>query len=313
MSIPKVLITGGFGFIGTNLILQLKKLFYNINVLDNFHPQIHQTKYHFLMKDVELFEGDIRNKDLLTSAIKDVDIIIHLVAETGTGQSQDEIERYCDVNIGGTATLLEVLRNNVHKVKKVILISSRAVYGEGLYKKETDELKPVSIYGITKQVQEQLVKNSCPVAYTILRLQNVYGNYQSVNNPYTGVLNMFMTHIINGEPIRIYDNDEATRDFIYVNDVVKAIQRVMLNWKTDWNIYNIGTGNDITLSELCEAIERVTGKTANIKITDYHRKGDVLNVSADITKAKTELNWFPEYNIDEGLKEFYSMRKNYEN
>ena len=237
-----ILITGGAGFIGSNLALELIKKGYNVTVLDNLSVQIHGenaevNSFLFLKikNKVKFIKGCVTIKEDWIKALSGQDAVVHLAAETGTGQSMYEIEKYTTVNIGGTAIMLDLLANNPHSVKKIIIASSRSIYGEGKYwseelnvavypkhrtgdymsandfevkykglKKplklvatvEDSKIHPSSVYGITKQNQEQMIMTVCPtlgIAPVAFRYQNVYGPGQSLKNPYTGILSIFST------------------------------------------------------------------------------------------------------------------------
>ena len=225
-----ILITGGAGFIGSNLALKLVSKNYNVTVLDNLSPQIHgenaaetSTLYQSIKGKVKFIHGTVTDKQDWESAIKGQDVIVHYAAETGTGQSMYEIQKYVDVNINGTAILLDLLANEPHQVKKVIIASSRSIYGEGKYQSadkgvvypkhrgaaamdsgdfevkyegcndelilmatdEDSKIHPSSVYGITKQNQEQMIMTVCPtlgISPVAFRYQNVYGPGQSLKN-----------------------------------------------------------------------------------------------------------------------------------
>ena len=249
MELKKILITGGAGFIGSALSLKLIAKGYQINVLDNLSEQVHgknpfgSSLYNAIKDKVNFIHGTVTSKADWVKALQGCDTVIHFAAETGTGQSMYKIYDYIQVNIGGTALLLDILTNDKHNVKKVIVASSRAIYGEGKYfSKEkgfvypvsrehkemiqgnfeptfggcsklqlvaTDEgskIHPTSVYGITKQNQEQMVMTVCEalgIAATAFRYQNVYGPGQSLSNPYTGILSIFSSLIKLGKEINI--------------------------------------------------------------------------------------------------------------
>ena len=283
-----ILITGGAGFIGSNLALKLLSKGYNVTVLDNLLPQIHgdnpeiTSPLYFSIKDkVKFILGDITNRVVLSEAIKDQNIVVHLAAETGTGQSMYRIEQYTNSNVQGTSVLLDILTNGKTKVHKVLIASSRALYGEGKYlSKEcgivyptnrkgedmknayfevsypgssaltllaTDEdskIHPSSVYGITKQVQEQLVMTICPtinISSVSLRFQNVYGPGQSLTNPYTGILSIFSSRIKNGLPINIFEDGLESRDFVYIDDVINATVMSIEKDEANNQVFNVGT------------------------------------------------------------------------
>lgn len=228
----RVLITGGSGFIGSHIALKLIERGYEVTVLDNLLEQIHGTDpgrtsplYCSIKDKVRFIMGDVCNKELLEQALEDVDYVIHLAAETGTGQSMYEIKRYIDVNIGGTALLLDILTNNKNHVKRVVVAESRAIYGEGKYycekcgdvypteRKDEDMAKgdfechcpkcggkvklvattedsaihPSSVYGIGKQVQGQLVHLICKN----IDIESVSFRYQNVYGPGQSLTNPY--------------------------------------------------------------------------------------------------------------------------
>ncbi|MEL6540376.1 MAG: NAD-dependent epimerase/dehydratase family protein, partial [Pseudomonadota bacterium] len=259
----RVLITGGAGFIGSRLARRLAEDGHAVTVLDSFLEQVHghapgrTAGYTALAENARIVRGDVTDRATLERALEGSEAVVHLAAETGTGQSMYAIERYNAVNIGGTALLLDILANREHEVRRVVVASSRSIYGEGRYRTpdgrdvypahrsetalrvgdfavkypdveaeleltSTDEeskIHPSSVYGITKQVQEQLVMTVCPsirVEGVALRYQNVYGPGQSLSNPYTGILSIFSNLIMQGKGIRIFEDGEESRDCVYV-------------------------------------------------------------------------------------------------
>jgi|688.fasta_scaffold08806_22 dTDP-L-rhamnose 4-epimerase len=304
----KILITGGAGFIGSKLIDRLLLDNHEIIVLDNFLNQIHGNK-PTLKNGVKYIFGDVRKKsDWLKSLKENPEIIFHLASETGTGQSMDKINRYVNTNVVGTSIMLDLVNSNKYGVKKIILTSSRAVYGDEENIESNYVLKPKSVYGVTKLTQEQLIITGCNIPYTILRYQNVYGEGQSLNNPYTGIITIFSNIFEKGGEVSIFDNGLATRDFIHVNDVVDATY-LAINEKTNYNIYNVGTGIDVPILEVTKKLKNLINKNSTIKIIDYHRKGDIINAKADIKKIITDLNWSPIVTLDEGLERFVEWFK----
>jgi dTDP-L-rhamnose 4-epimerase len=229
----KILITGGAGFIGSKIINKIKNQ-HEILVLDNLLEQVHGNTPKFI-EGIKYIVGDVRNKtDWEKCLSMNPEIIIHMASETGTGQSMDEIDRYVTTNIGGVSVMLDYLNNQSHNVKKIILTSSRAVYGDSENIEINECVSPLSIYGITKLVQEQLVQTGLKIPYTILRFQNVFGEGQSLLNPYTGIISIFSKKIQNNEVIELYDNGNPTRDFIHVDDVVDSILLCLENNISDY-------------------------------------------------------------------------------
>ena len=266
MKSKNILITGGAGFIGSNLALKLAEKGHVVTVLDNLSEQIHGKNSELLntiIDQVHFIKGDVRNAEDWMKALKNQEVVVHLAAETGTGQSMYEVQKYTEVNINGTAIFLDYLVNEKHSIQKVVIASSRAIYGEGKYnceehgiiypneRKENDLLKgefepkcpvcntdlmvlltdenskihPSSVYGITKQNQEQMVLNVCQsinIPAVAFRYQNVYGPGQSLKNPYTGILSIFSTQIKNGNDLNIFEDGLESRDFVFIDDVVNA-------------------------------------------------------------------------------------------
>ena len=345
-----ILISGGAGFIGSHLALKLKSCGYKVTVLDNLSNQIHgedpETDSYLFQKilgEIEFIKGDVTKKEDWEKAISGKDVIIHLAAETGTGQSMYEISNYVKTNILGTSQMMEVLMSEKHQVKKIILASTRAVYGEGKYADvegnfhcpkprnvkemsdgnfeifndneilkaiatdENSEIHPTSIYGITKQNQEQILQAICPtidISSTIFRFQNVYGEGQSLKNSYTGILSIFSTQILSGEDLQIFEDGKESRDLIHIDDVVEAIKLSLENEKANDEIYNVGTGISKSVVEVAENLIQNYQKDTAVKITGKFRIGDIRHNFADISKIKKDLNFQPKISFEEGLKRF---------
>ena len=350
----KILITGGAGFIGSNLALALLKRGHQVTVLDNLSEQIHgknpeeTSSLYLSIKDkVHFIKGTVACRETLQKAIADNTVIVHLAAETGTGQSMYEIQHYTDVNIGATALLLDILTNEKHLVKKVVVASSRAIYGEGKYYNKTkntfvyplqrtDEdmqkgdfevkdpqnhsdvlelvattedaiIHPTSVYGITKQVQEQLVMTVCPtigIAGVAFRYQNVYGPGQSLKNPYTGILSIFSTQIKNGNGINIFEDGKETRDFVFISDVVDATVLGIEKETANNQVFNVGTGIATDVITVATELSNNYGIQVPITISGNYRLGDIRHNYADITKARQLLGFEPKISFKEGLKQF---------
>lgn len=351
MLIKNVLITGGAGFIGSNLALRLVSKGYNVTVLDNLSPQIHgdnptQTSPLYLsIKDkVDFIHGTVTNKEDWEKALKGQDAIIHYAAETGTGQSMYEVEKYVDVNINGTALMLNLLVNGDYGVKKVVVASSRSIYGEGKYiSKElgsvyptqrtadfmaqgdfevkyagsseltlvaTDEdskIHPSSVYGITKQNQEQMVLTVCPtkgIAGVAFRYQNVYGPGQSLKNPYTGILSIFSTQIKNGNSINIFEDGKESRDFVYIDDVIDATILGLEKEEANNQVFNVGTGVATNVLTVANELVKNYGIDVSIKVSGNYRLGDIRHNYADLTKINKLLGFQAKVSFEDGLKKF---------
>ncbi len=344
----KILITGGAGFIGTNMARYLISNGYNVTILDNFLPQIHGDKNELpddLKGKVKLIIGDVADTQVFYSAIKGQDAIIHYAAETGTGQSMYNVAHYTNVNIQATASLCEYIITQDHNLKTVIVASSRSIYGEGKYFSKTygdvypnartyqrvtdsfevscpvsgnfdlelvgtDEqslIHPSSFYGITKQVQEQMIILACKLKNIngfALRYQNVYGPGQSLKNPYTGILSIFSRLALKGDEINIFEDGLESRDFVYIADVVKATASCLNPEVTGQHILNVGSGVPITVNEVANEIVSYLKSDSPIKVSGAFREGDIRHNYADLTLVKNTIGFEPEWAFKEGLHQF---------
>jgi dTDP-L-rhamnose 4-epimerase len=345
-----VLITGGAGFIGSNLSIRLLEKGYRVRVLDNLSEQIHGNNsedsflYQSIKDKVEFIRGDVRNAADWKKALQDQHIVVHLAAETGTGQSMYEVEKYVDVNIKGTAILLDLLANESHQVEKVVVASSRAIYGEGKYHcsdhqavyplerldehmskgdfdpkcpqchrsvellatDESSAIHPTSIYGITKQNQEQMVLVACQglgISAVAFRYQNVYGPGQSLSNPYTGILSIFSTRILNGNPINIFEDGQESRDFVYIDDVVSATILGIEKKEANGGSYNVGSGVCTSVEEVARTLIAKYGKDVELTISGNYRLGDIRHNYADLTNVR-KLGFRAEVLFEEGISRF---------
>lgn len=286
------------GFIGRRLIARLTKLpdVASVVALDNFHPQVHGDSPDKSINGAVVEEGSVSDRAFFGEVLErhDPDVIFHLAAETGTGQSYHEISRYCDTNINGTAYLIEGLRKLPEKARRLVLASSRAVYGEGAYKSSSGEiftpkprpsetmakgifglydsagkaatpvatpegitLRPSSIYASTKLMQEYICVqglDNTPIRPVILRFQNVYGPGQSSRNPYTGVLSIFGQQILDGKVLNLYEDGDIVRDFVYVDDIVEALTLAAVSDNIDGEPINVGSGVSTTIRHAAECL-----------------------------------------------------------
>jgi dTDP-L-rhamnose 4-epimerase len=305
----RLLVTGGAGFIGTHLVNKLKNE-HEITIFDNFLEQVH-GKIPKKISGVDYVIGDVANiQDWEIAMSSNPDIIIHLASDTGTGQSMDEIIRYCNTNIMGTSIMIDILNKKENNVKKVILSSSRAVYGDENNSISNCNINPKSIYGVTKLTQELLIKTSLKIPYTILRYQNVYGDGQSLNNQYTGIISIFSKKLQKNESIEVYDQGIPTRDFIYVGDVVEITSECIFNKKSNNKIYNVGTGESTKILDVVNKLKELYESESKIEITSFHRDGDVIHAIGDISETFKDLNWSHKYSLDYGLNKIVEWVKN---
>ena len=348
-----VLITGGAGFIGSNVALKLIENGVKVTVLDNLSPQIHGENpkdtsplYRSIKDKVIFINGSVTSREDWRKSLKNVDAVLHLAAETGTGQSMYEIEKYVNVNIGGTAILLDLITNEKTDVKRVVVAESRAIYGEGRYwsnelnsyvypddrpeesmskgdfevkydgciqplklvgTTEDSHIHPGSIYGITKQVQGQLVHLACKsigIESVSFRYQNVYGPGQSLSNPYTGILSIFSTRIKNGNGINIFEDGLETRDFVYIDDIVDATILGLTVPGVSGHAFNVGTGVATDVLTVANTLKKYYGIDVPVTVSGNYRLGDIRHNFADITKARTLLGFEPKWSFEKGIEKF---------
>lgn len=347
-----ILITGGAGFIGSNLALWLLRQNHTVTVLDCLSPQIHGTDpirtsplYSTIRDKVRFVHGSVCDESAWGEALPGQDAIVHLAAETGTGQSMYEIKRYVDVNIGGTALMLDLLANTRHQIRKVVVASSRSIYGEGKYHSNalgivypgarkdedmragrfdplcpatgealtllaTDEeskIHPSSVYGITKQNQEQMVMTVCGsigIGATALRYQNVYGPGQSLSNPYTGILSIFSTRIKNGNGISIFEDGKESRDFVFIDDVVEATALALESEAANGEVFGIGSGVPTDVMTVAKQLVQHYGAEVQIQVTGAYRLGDIRHNYADLSKVRRLLAFNPKVEFSEGIRRF---------
>lgn len=351
-----ILITGGAGFIGSRLALVLKKRGHMVRVLDSLSPQIHGNSpenselFKSIHGKVDFCLGDVRSREDWLKALEDQDIVVHLAAETGTGQSMYEIDRYVDVNLRGTGLLLEILAKREQTVKKIVVASSRAIYGEGKYFSDeagffypspraeedmargifeikcpssgrqaisvaTDEgaaLSPSSIYGITKQTQEQMVltiARSLNISGVAFRYQNVYGPGQSLVNPYTGILSIFSNLLRQNMDVNIFEDGKESRDFVYIDDVVDATIRGVEHEGYVCDAFNVGSGVSTDVMTVAKILKEKYQSTGNLSVSGNYRLGDIRHNYADLSKVRSTFGFNPSISFDEGIDRFVTWVK----
>lgn len=346
-----VLITGGAGFIGSHLAHRFVRDGHQVTVLDSLSPQVHgadPATTSPLLRSLDgiarVIEGTVTSTEDLRGALTGATVVIHLAAETGTGQSMYEIDRYVDANVGGTAKLLDLLANEQHTVRRIVIASSRSIYGEGAYRTEdgrtvypghradadmaagdfdvhhpgegplelipTDEsaaLHPSSVYGITKQMQESMVMTVAPtigIEGTSVRYQNVYGPGQSLKNPYTGILSIFSTLIRQGKEINIFEDGEESRDFVYIDDIVEATYLAATHPAAAGEVFNVGSGVGTTVNEVVEALFAGLDREVPTRISGNYRLGDIRHNIADTSRMTELLGFTPAVTFRDGVKNF---------
>jgi dTDP-L-rhamnose 4-epimerase len=343
----RVLITGGAGFIGSHVADELLARGHRVRVLDALIPQVHggeRKRPGYLAADVELVEGDIRDRSTVQRALDGVDVVFHLAARVGVGQSMYELAEYTGVNNHGTAVLLEALIER--PVRRLIVASSMSVYGEGLYRDDAEQihegvqrtvellvrgeweprggtgrpLTPVptpewksptlaSLYALSKYDQERMclmIGSAYKIPTVALRFFNVYGPRQALSNPYTGVLAIFASRIVNGNPPLVFEDGRQQRDFVHVRDVAAACRLALEVEAAAGGVFNIGSGKAMTIREVAERTGRVLGRELPPQITGQYRVGDIRHCTADVGLARRVLGYEPRIDFDTGLTELAS-------
>ena len=339
----KVLITGGAGFIGSHLCDDLVELGYEVTVIDNLDRQVHSSGEwpKYLNKKVKKIKGDIRDRSIISAALKDCRVVIHLAAAVGVGQSQYQIEEYTSVNCLGTAILLEEIIKLKQQIKRIVVASSMSVYGEGMYKNindqivfpkprsieqlkrsqwelmdsenqelspiKTDEKKPLmpeSIYAINKRDQEEMciaIGKAYSIPVTAFRMFNVYGTRQSLSNPYTGVVAIFASKLLKNQRPVIFEDGNQIRDFIHIKDVTKAYVKALEINSHSWDIYNLGSGETTTVKDIAILMSAKLDMQIKPIIDNHFRSGDIRHCFANIKKINKELEWYPSFSFSLGL------------
>ena len=339
-----ILITGGAGFIGNYVSNFANKKGYNVTILDNLDKQVHgenQSWPDYLDKDINKVHGDIRDSNLVNELVKKNEYIIHLASAVGVGQSMYEVEHYTSVNSLGTGVLLQAIVNNKENIKKIIIASSMSVYGEGSYldnngnlsfpeeRKDSDmidlnwdfdgykpiptneekPLKPSSIYALNKREQEEnclCIGKTYNIPTLAFRMFNVYGPYQALSNPYTGVVAIFSSRILSNQPPIIYEDGLQMRDFVYVEDVANAYIDALDTDFEGQHILNLGSGEQINIYNIAIELSKILQFNVKPTISNKFRSGDIRNCFADITKIKKVIGWKPQYSMNEGMKRLLS-------
>jgi len=333
-----ILITGGAGFIGSHLADELLAHGYRVRVLDDLTPQVHGDgeRPDYLSPEVELVTGDVRDPDAVSRAVEGADAVVHLAARVGVGQSMYELAEYTAVNSLGPAVLLEALLRR--PVERLLLASSMSVYGEGLYRAadgslvdgverpreqlergewELPGLEPVptpetkqpvlaSAYAVTKFGQERLCLMfgaAYGIPTTALRPFNTYGPRQALSNPYTGVLAIFASRLLNGRPPLVFEDGRQRRDFVSVFDVARAFRLALESDRGAGEVLNVGSSESVTVLEIAERLARILEVDVEPEPLGRWRAGDIRHCFADVTRARELLGYEPQVDLETGMRE----------
>jgi dTDP-L-rhamnose 4-epimerase len=332
--------------VGSHLVDALLARGDTVRIFDNLDPQVHgaaQRKPEWVPADAEFVQADVRDADALKAALKDVDLVYHLAAAVGVGQSMYQVADYTAVNTLGTANLLQALVDDRGAVERVVVASSMSIYGEGRYTRPdgreprvntrsldqlrrhewelrdpdgvelapapTDEAKPLdstSIYALTKADQEKMVLmigGAYGIPSVALRFFNIYGPRQALSNPYTGVAAIFSSRLLNGEAPLIFEDGEQRRDFVSVHDIVRALLLAAEEDAAVGKAFNVGSGRAVTVREVAGTLARVLGAEVEPEVTGKYRVGDIRNCYADISLAREVLGYEPRVTFEQGMEE----------
>lgn len=354
-----ILVTGGAGFIGSHLVDALVQQGHQVRVLDNLDPQVHGPLREegklpeYANPGAQYILGDVRDRNALEAALEGIEVVFHEAARVGVGQSMYEIEKYVDVNVRGTAILLDILANNSRirsQVEKLIVASSMSIYGEGKYRcpqhgavfpqlrpasqlalhdweprcpvvrgngktcdlpleaLATDENKPLypsSVYAISKRDQEEMCL-SIGRAYNLptvaLRYYNAYGRRQALSNPYTGIAAIFSNRLLAGKSPMIYEDGQQRRDLVHVSDLVQANLLVMENDQANYQAYNVGTGNSLSILDIAHVLCQQINSRIEPEIVNQFRAGDTRHCFPDMSRL-CALGYAPKTNLEKGISE----------
>lgn len=341
----KILITGGAGFIGSHLADELLHHGYQVRVLDSLSSQVHGEsgqRPDYLDPEVDLRVGHVEDAAAVSAALEGIDVVYHLAAKVGVGQSMYQISDYTQANNEGTAVLMEALVQN--PVERLVVASSMSIYGEGLYRDpsglllpgqtrsfkqlkdrewelrsatgdvllpiptpETKEPSLSSIYALSKFDQERMclmVGKAYNIPTVALRFFNVYGPRQALSNPYTGVLAIFASRLLNDLPPAIYEDGAQQRDFVNVRDVAQACRLAFEVPGAANQVFNIGSGQHFTVCEVADRLARILDKEhIAAEVTGRYRVGDIRHCFADISRARSVLGYAPQVAFEDGLAE----------
>ncbi|MDF3983237.1 NAD-dependent epimerase/dehydratase family protein [Luteibacter sp. PPL201] len=299
------------------------------------------TSPAYLSRDVELQRGDVRDPESVRKALDGVDGVYHLAAAVGVGQSMYEIAGYTSINNLGTAVLLEALIDR--PVERLVVASSMSIYGEGLYRDPDGQrvtgqrrsrgqlahgmwelhdatgrlLEPIgttedktpdlsSVYALSKYDQERLclmVGEAYGIPTTAMRFFNVYGPRQALSNPYTGVLAIFASRLLNGRSPTIFEDGLQRRDFVSVHDVARACRLAYDHPDAAGKVYNVGSGQSHTIADISQRLAAAVGTPLEAEITGKYRVGDIRHCVADISLARRDLGYEPNVGLQQGLEE----------
>jgi UDP-glucose 4-epimerase len=297
----RVLVTGGAGFVGCNVVSRLLTEGAIVTVLDDFFTGKEDNIPQHAR--VQLVRGTVEDLDLVRSLVKDADLVIHEAARNIIVSTKNPLDDY-RVNIGGTLNVLLACRE--YGTARMVNASSASVYGNPRYLpiNEDDATNLLSPYAVSKYAGESYCKafyESYGVSTAIVRYSNVYGPMQRPDNPYCGVMSKFFELTMKGEPVRIHGDGEQTRDFTYVVDVVTATLLAAVSPKAEGQVYNVGTGRETSINQLAVLAARIVGVPLQVEYVDRRDIDNIRRRVVNIEKLRRELRWSPLVTIEKGM------------
>jgi UDP-glucose 4-epimerase len=305
----KILVTGGAGFVGSNIVEDLISNGASVTVLDNLYTGFEEFVPN--SENVTFVKGDVEDRDLVNDLVRENKLIIHAAAKNIIASTKDPYADY-ESNIGGTLNILMSAKK--HGIEKLVFAGSSSIYGNPTLIPIPESTAPYTLspYAVSKLAGE----NYCIAFYenygipiSIVRYSNVYGKNQDPRNPYCGVISKFFNSAINGDPILIHGDGEQTRDFTFVKDASSATIQALCNEKSVGNIFNIGTGFEISINNIAKKIVEITDSTSSIEHVDKRDIDNIRRRSVSIEHIRRALRWVPNYAIDDGLKNTYEWIK----
>ena len=313
-----VLITGGLGFLGSNLTSRLKDFGANVTVIDNLNPLYGGNVFNLKISDkkIKIVINDVRNIEIMSPLVEEADIIYHLAAQVSYIDSIKMPLEDLDLNAKATLNILELCRK-YNKKAKVLFSSSRMVYGkvqEDLVT-ETSSTNPLSLYGIHKLTSEKyllMYYKDFGIPTTILRLTNPYGPHQQIKHSKYSLIGWFIRQAIEGKVIKIFGEGLQLRDYIFVDDIVNAMLKCAEAPAASGEVINVGSGSS---TRFCDMVRSVidcvkNGKLEYVPWPDDYEKIETGDISVDISKLRLITNWLPNVTLNEGIArthEYYKL------
>ena len=301
----RVVVTGGAGFVGSNLVGRLLDLGATVVLLDDFSTGRQEAVREH--PGLELVQGSVCDYELVRQALYNAKIVFHQAARNIILSMRNPHDDF-EVNIGGTLNVLLAAREC--QVRRVVYASSASIYGNPRYLpiNEDDLTNALTPYSVSKFAGESYCKafyESYELGTTVVRYSNVYGPGQSADNPYCGVIAKFFEAVISGEPPKIHGDGEQTRDFTYIDDAVEATLLAAATPRAEGQTYNVGTGRETTINALARAVIEVTGAEVEPEHIDRRDIDNIRRRVLNIEKSRRELRWIPSFTLEQGLRRAY--------